>query len=163
MKSSIAAHDWPTVAETLVAFGAPLGAWSPRAHLPLEQALVAGLVQSRADATVLRALPVVLLRNWRDLAWPALEQSARQAGVTSALGMLVELTAKLAGVPDLEAKVAGWPRPTRDPEPYFPSRNRFDAELVAERTPAVARAWGFLMNVGEDSFRRLLETHVGAV
>ena len=73
MDSTATAHDWPAVAETLVALGAPLGAWSPHARLPLEEALVAGLVRSRADATVLRALPVVLLRNWRDLAWPALE------------------------------------------------------------------------------------------
>jgi hypothetical protein len=41
----------------------------------------------------------------------------------------------------------------------------FDAtgELAEHRTPPVARRWGFLMNMGEDSFRALYERHAGQV
>jgi len=43
---------------------------------------------------------------------------------------------------------------------YFPEpRSSFEKALAEERTPPVARAWGFLMNVSEDSFRSTLSKH----
>jgi hypothetical protein len=155
--------DWSAAAETLVAFGAPLAAFRAHVRQPLEQALVTGLLRASTDATVLRSLPVVLARNWRHLDWTQLEEKARAVQVLETLGMLVELTADLAHLPDLRSRAERWWAPHAQAKPFFRRRNTFDAELAEERTPRVARKWGFLMNLGEDSFRSLLERHVGKV
>lgn len=155
--------DWPAAAETLVAFGAPLAAWRARAHQPLEQALATALRRARTDATLLRSLPVVLALNWRQLDWNQLEERARGLDVLETLGMLVELTADLARLPELGPIAQRWWKPHPATKPFFRRRSAFDSELAEERTPRVARKWGFLMNLGEDSFRSLLERHVDQV
>ena len=155
--------DWAEAAETLVAFGAPLAAWRAHAHQPLEQALVTAFQRARTDATLLRSLPVVLALNWRRLDWTQLEQRATALGVLETLGMLVELTAELAHLPELAPRAERWWKPHAAASAFFVRRNAFDSELAEARTPRVARKWGFLMNLGEDSFRSLLERHVDQV
>jgi len=149
------------VAETLVAMGAPLAGWMPRAQLPREEALAAALQLALEDATVLRVLPVALAKNWTQVDWAQLERAARDRQLLQLLGMLVELTGELTHQPELTRKAGAWWKPNSAPR-FLPSpRNRFDRELAEHGTPAVARKWGFLVNMGEDSFRSLLERHLG--
>ncbi len=155
--------DWEATAETLVAMGAPLSGWRPNRRLEPEAALAFALRFSSTDASLLRSLPVVLARTWRDLDWGKLENSARAQGSLALLGMLTELTASLAGLPQLAEKARSWWRPPHEPHHFFRPRNQFDRELAEHRTPPVARKWGFLMNMGEDSFRALYERHAGQV
>lgn len=163
MKDVAQAGDWEATAETLVALGAPLTGWRPNRRLAPEAALAFALRFASTDASLLRSLPVVLARTWRDLDWGKLEDSARAQGSLPLLGMLTELTASLAGLPQLAEKARRWWRPPREQLHFFLPRNQFDRELAEHRTPPVARKWGFLMNMGEDSFRALYERHAGQV
>ena len=124
-----------------------------------EAALAFALRFASTDASLLRSLPVVLARTWRELDWNKLESSARAQGALDLLGMVTELTASLADVKELGEKARPWGRPPRETRHLFHPRNDFDRELAEHRTPPVARKWGFLMNIGEDSFRALYERH----
>ena len=155
------ANDFLATVQTLVALGAPLAGWSPRTLLSPENAFVSALRFASKNAFLLRALPVVLARNWRSLDWAVLEESARAMGVLDRLGMVTELTGSLAGMPELTATAKRWWQPPAQTSYFFPPRNAFDKELAELRTPDVARRWGFLMNMGEDSFRDLFRRHVG--
>lgn len=95
------------VKESLAAYGAPLLAYRPRRRLPLEEALVQGLRAAKRDATLLKVLPVVLVKNAQALDWAALKENAKRAKLRAELGMLVELTADLADKPGLKAAPAG--------------------------------------------------------
>ena len=70
--------------------------------------------------------------------------------------MLLELTARLAGLPHLEAEARALRRPHGAPRAFFPVAGRFALKLAEERTPAVARSWGFLLNMSEESMRTFL-------
>ena len=157
------ANDWEATAETLVALGAPLSGWRPNRRLAPETALALALRFASTDASLLRSLPIVLARTWRELDWSKLENSARAQNSLALLGMLTELTASLAGLEELGEKARRWWRPPRETRHLFRPRNDFDRELAEHRTPPVARKWGFLMNMGEDSFRALYERHAGKV
>jgi hypothetical protein len=76
------------------------------------------------------------------------------------LGMLAELTGELADAPALKERGARLWSARGTPKFFFSPKNRFDEELARERTPAFARRWGFLLNMGEDSFRGLFERHL---
>jgi len=153
------ANDWAATAETLVSLGAPLSGWRPHRRLAPEAALASALLFASTDASILRSLPVVLARTWRELDWSKLEKSARAQDSLALLGMLTELTASLAGLKELGEKARRWWTPPRETRHLFHPRNDFDRELAEHRTPPVARKWGFLMNIGEDSFRALYERH----
>ena len=92
------ANDWAATAETLVALGAPLSGWRPNRRLAPEVALAFALRFASTDASLLRSLPVVLARTWRELDWSKLEKSARAQDSLALLGMLTELTASLAAL-----------------------------------------------------------------
>jgi hypothetical protein len=163
MDASEQACDWEATAETLVALGAPLSGWRARRRLASEEALAQALRFASTDASLLRSLPVVLARTWRDLDWSKLENSARAQGSLALLGMLMELTASLAGLEQLGEKARRLWRTPSEFHYFFRPRNDFDRELAEHRTPAIARKWGFLMNMGEDSFRALFERHAGKI
>jgi len=156
------ANDKAT-AETLVALGAPLNGWRANRCLAPETALASALRFASTDASLLRTLPIVLARTWRELDWSKLEDGARAQDSLALLGMLPELTVSLAGVRELAEKARRWWHPPRETHHLFRPRNDLDRELAERRTPPVARKWGFLMNMGEDSFRTLYERHAGQV
>ena len=155
------ADDYRSTVETLVALGAPLAGWDPHERLPAETALANALRFASSDATLLRTLPVVLARNWKSLDWARLEASAHADGTLDRLGLVTELAGALGKLPSLTASAAKWWAPPRQVTYFFSVKNIFDKELADLRTPPVARRWGFLMNLGEDSFRTLFERHVG--
>ena len=153
--------DHRETVETLVALGAPLAGWDANERLPAETAIANALRFASSDASLLRTLPVVLARNWKSLDWLQLEASARADGTLDRLGLVTELAGALGKLPSLTARAAGWWAPPQEPTYFFSVKNVFDKELADLRTPPVARRWGFLMNLGEDSFRTLFERHVG--
>lgn len=149
--------------ETLAAFGAPLAGERPQEHMNLEDAIVAGLQAARCDGTLLRVLPVVLAKNLDHLDWQALKEGARRRKLKAELGLLVELTADLLDRPELRRQVVDLRDRRRRVARYFPqARNEFERRLAQERSPAVARRWGFFMNMSVESFRSCLERHRGS-
>ena len=155
----LAEQCWQGTVETLVAMGAPLAGFRPQLHGSPESAVARSLTFSQTNATLLRVLPIVLARWWKTLDWARLEQEARDMGALDTLGMLTELTGSLANAPELAERARAWWRPVSAETFFFAPRNVFAEELARARTPALARRWGYLMNMGEDSFRSLFERH----
>lgn len=149
------------VKETLAAYGAPLLSYKPHRHMPLEKAMVKALRLAKHEASLLKVLPVVLARNAQSLNWVALKENARRAKLKAELGMLVELTADLAGRPHLKEKVRDLADRRRKVESFFyQPRSKYERELARTATPAAARKWGFLMNLGEDTLRSTMVKHL---
>lgn len=149
------------VRSSLAAYGAPLAGEEPRATLKLSETLVRALKVARRDATVLRVLPVVLAKHASELDWTDLFERAHRANVRSELGMLLDLTADVARLPNLRARTAELRDGRRKRPRYFPSvDNRFEKQLATRRTPEAASRWQFFMNMTEESFREMVSKHV---
>lgn len=149
------------VRRSLAAYGAPLAGEQPRTVLKLPETLVRALRLARRDATVLRVLPVVLAKHANDLDWTDLMERARRANVGSELGMLLDLTADVANLPDLRAHASELRDARRKRPRYFPSvEGTFEKQLAAKRTPEAASRWRFFMNMTEESFREMVSKHV---
>jgi hypothetical protein len=129
-------------------------------HLALEEALLEGLAASEHDATLLRVLPIVLARHGHQLDWSALTEGARRRKLNAPLGMLIELTASLAGHSEWVERLEDLKDRRVKRMRFFPAvKSSFEAELARQRSPEVARRWGLWMNVSEQSFRSTLELH----
>jgi len=137
----------------LAYWGAPLTGCVPTSAVPLEETLVLALELSHQDATVLRVLPTVLLKNRSRVNVPLLLTLARQKSVSAELGLVADLAWNLRGVRVLSEDQMPQ-KPSGPPQPYanLGGGPRMRA-IVAERTPLVARSWGFLMAASEDLFR----------
>lgn len=150
-----------TVYEALAFYGAPLVGVRPVRSLPLEELLPRALEVAPEDATILRSLPLVIARNREHIDWSLLHAESVRVGQVAATGMLLEMTAKLLDDGDLERHAAAFAVPTAEPTHFFRPRGPFDERLARSRTPAIARKWGFWMNMPEESFRSHLEKHRG--
>lgn len=129
--------------------------------MPVEEALVGGLLEARTDPTVLRVLPVVVLKNEARLDWGALHAKARRAKLKAELGMLLDLTASASGHRDLHDRTRGLSDRRRRVPRYLPEpANVYERRLADRRTPAVARRWGFRMNMSEASVGDFLRKHL---
>ena len=147
------------VRESLTAYGAPLPE-EPTASLRLPEALLQGLELARHDATLLRTLPVVVALHARDLDWDELRDRARRMRLTPELGMLLDLTAEVAGEPALHEHASSFWDGRRRRQRYFPElKSEYEMELARRRTPPVVARWGFLMNMTEGAFRETLSKH----
>lgn len=152
------------VYESLVAFGAPLANWQPRRNMRLEEALPPALWLSHRNPTLLRVLPFVLARNVPALDWHLLEMKTQEAGQEAELGFLLDLTAELTADASLAERAARFEKAkSAAPRFYFEPRGDRDRRLVELRTPAVARRWGFLLNMPTDSFRSLMSKYDAAL
>jgi DNA-binding transcriptional ArsR family regulator len=146
---------------TLRAYGAPLAGVEPRAEMSREAALVEALAESRRDATLLRVLPVVLLKNEDYFDWNALLELARKRKLKDELGMMLELTAKASGRQSLATRATGLADGRRRVPRYLPERaSDYERKLADQRTPAVARRWGLRMNMTEESVREFVRKHL---
>jgi hypothetical protein len=140
----------------LRALGAPLliEAAPARGAPPVEVTLAEGARLARRDATVARALPVAIWKQRETIDWDRLRDEARRVGEKHALGLLIELTAELAG----DARLAEEAAPLRDKRVkklhdfFAGQKNAHERRLAELRTPAAARRWGFRMNQDHDSF-----------
>jgi hypothetical protein len=155
-----------TVRSWLRDLGAPLSRSSAASRAPdPEQVVVAGLRLAHTDASVARALPVMLWANRDKLRLADLVRRARRAKEAAALGFFLELTSELAGRRPFAATSAAL-RQDRAPSNTFffegAERTLVGKGLAALNTPPVARRWRFLMNVPLDSFETLFRKTFGA-
>lgn len=147
----------------LAGLGAPLlVSRLPKGPVPsLEDVLARGLAQSHHDAAVARVLPLVLWRHRHQLDHGRLVRAATDRNERQSLGFFLEITGLLGGDPRLASLAA----PLRDlrrarARPYFPhARGRMALALARRKTPALARRWGYLMNMDLDSFASAFAKH----
>lgn len=140
--------------------GAPLGAAEVRSPaLCLEEAFAEALSLSHRDPTVARVLPLVLWRQRHRLDFDRLRREATRRSEDQALGYFLELAGRLGNERHLVQAAAmlrdGRRRRTR----MFFSGTHGQRSVAATRrnTPSAARRWGFLMNMGLDSFRSVFD------
>jgi DNA-binding transcriptional ArsR family regulator len=148
------------VRASLTAFGALLTDAPASRPLSLTETVLRGLALARDDATVFRALPAVVATNAKAFDWVELKDRARHMKLKAELGMLLDLTADVAGDPTLHEQANGlWDGRRRRLE-YFPSvGNTYEEQLADKRTPAAAARWGFRMNMPIEVFRSALAKH----
>jgi len=157
------APDGERVRSWLAAAGAPLLV-SQRVRDPgprLEEVLAEGLALSHRDATVARVLPLVLWRHRDLLDHGRLVRAATRRNERQSLGFFLELTGRLGGDP----RLASLSESLRDrrrsrARPFFAGRQgRMALALARKKTPTLARQWGYLMNMGMDSFASAFAKH----
>lgn len=145
------------VREALKAFGAPLLGITGKAHFTVEEALLKGVEAAKTDGTVLRVLPVVIAKNSLRLDWRLLTEMARKARLKAELGFVLELTGNLLADEDLVRHAQSLRDRRRKGLRFFtPVNSKYERKLAEEASPGVARSWGFLVNMSEESFRSLL-------
>ncbi len=140
----------------LASVGAPLGAEAPStAAPPLEQGLAEALSLAHRDPTVARVLPLVLWRHRAELDFGRLQREAARRDEEQALGLFLELAGKVSNERQLVFAAALLRDRRRRRARMFFSGPHGPRALAATRrnTPPEARRWGFLMNMGVDSFR----------
>ena len=119
--------------------------------------MVDALALSRRDVSVTRALPVLLWLRRADLDMVRLRRLAASKGRERTLGFFLDLTARLSG--DRRLRNAATALRLARPRPvtkFFTRRESSLARAVAkERTPPVARAWGYRMNMPMASLRTM--------
>jgi hypothetical protein len=148
----------------LAAAGAPLGSRRPRTPPPnLEEALAEALVLSHRDATVARVLPLVLWRQRDRLDLERLVGEASHRDERSTLGYFLELAGQLGGDPALvKAARRLHDRRRTKARPFFAGPLGPHAAAATRRnTPKEALRWGYVMNMGLDSFRAMFEKFAG--
>ena len=147
----------------LAVLGAPLGGPTPKGrHRPIEEVLADALVLAHQSPTVARVLPVAFWQQRHKLDFGRLEQAATKRDERQALGFYLELTGRLGGDLGLGRRARGL-RDARKKalRPFFASgRGSFAMELAREKSPALARRWGFLMNMELQSFASAFRKHV---
>lgn len=157
-QASARAED--TTRRRLAALGAPVVASrGPVSHSPVEEALVQGVSLAHRDPALARSLPVAFFRQ-RDRVDPQkLLDLARDGLEKSAVGFFLDLTAQLSG----DRRFSAWARPLRDrrvrtKHPFFYTRAAaVQAATQPDRSPPVARRWGFRLDMTFDDFRSLFD------
>jgi len=122
---------------------------------PPEWALAEALPLARREPSVARAFPVALYRNRKRLDFSRLRRMAKERGQGRALGFFLELTAELSGDRALVREARPLAREARRrvrASQFFKLRSATERRLAELKTPAVARRWGFRMNMSDDSF-----------
>jgi hypothetical protein len=122
---------------------------------PPERVLAEALLLARQDATVARALPVALYRTRKRLDYGLLRRLARERGQGRTLGFFLDVTAELSGDRSLAREARPLRREARRrvrASQFFKLRSATERRLAELKTPAVARRWGFRMNMSADSF-----------
>lgn len=141
------------------ALGAPvLAAGAPPRHeRAVEQTLVEAVALAHEDPALARSLPVAFYRQ-RDRVDPQRLVAAARAGAEkAAVGMFLDLTAQVSG----DRRFADWARAFRDrrvrlKRPFFYSRAAAaQAATTPDRSPPLARRWGFRLDFALDDFRSL--------
>jgi len=152
-------HD-EQVRRWLATVGAPLGSPEPTTPVPiLEEVLAEGVKLSHRDATVARVLPVALWRRRKHVNLDRLVLEATRRDERPALGYFLELAGSLGGDATLvEAARALKDGRRRRVRMFFHGpHGRYALALTVRNTPKEARRWGYLMNMGLDSFRSVFE------
>lgn len=161
-KLNVPAQNAPADPELVQAWlahlGAPLyGSTAVQASdvPPPELVFAEALPLARREAALARALPSALYRARKDLDFSRLRRLARERGQGRTLGFFLDLTADLSGDRSLAREARPLVREARRREratQFFKLRSATERRLAELKTPAVARRWGFRMNLSADSF-----------
>lgn len=146
-----------------VTLGAPLVvAAKPVDDEQREEALVDAVKLAHRDATLARALPIAIAAQWTQLDRVRLKAVATRSKEKHALGFFLALTSVLADDESLERSSAGFrDYRRRGLRPFFASpTTRTSHALFERRTPAIAREWGYLMDITLADFRATFAKHV---
>lgn len=146
----------------LVDAGAPLAGPAPEHPTPsLEVVLAEGVALSHRDATVARVLPVVLWNRRHDLALELLMLEAKRRDEHHALGYFLELAGRFGHDASLveAAQALNDGRRRRTRLFFVGPHGRYQRDATRRNTPPEAKRWGFLMNVGLDSFQSTFDKH----
>ena len=126
-----------------------------------DRALARGAKLARFDGTVASILPVCFWKQ-RDRIDPKhLLHFAEEEGASDRLYVLLAVTSEVSGDPRF-ARWAGKPPPVRRPREYFfasDARSDVSKEVARRHTPAVAKRFGFWMNMGLDAFESMFQKH----
>jgi len=136
--------------------GAPLGsAETTKPSPPVEQVVGEALSLSHRDPTVARVFPLVLWRQRDQLDFDRLSQEATRRDERQALGYFLELAGKLGGESRLVKAARALHDMRRKRARMFFAGPHGPRALAAtlRNTPKEALRWGYLMNMGVDSFR----------
>lgn len=140
----------------LASIGAPLAAAEASSFaLPLERGLAEVLSLAHRDPTVARVLPLVLWRHRERLDFDRLRREAARRDEDQSLGLFLMLAGRISNEQQLVQAAAPLRDRRRRRVRMFFSGHHGSRALAATRrnTPPEARRWGFLMNMGVDSFR----------
>lgn len=140
----------------LAAVGAPLAAAPPSTPAPsLEELMAEAVVLSHRDSTVARVLPLVFWKRRHDMDLDRLALEATRRDERHALGYFLELAGRLGGDPGLVEKAQGLNDGRRRRARMFFTGPHGPYQLAVTRrnTPPEALRWGYLMNLGMDSFK----------
>ena len=136
--------------------GAPLAAPLPQTpRPPLEELLAEALALSHRDATVARVFPVVLWQRRHEVDLDRLVLEATRRDERHALGYFLELAGRLgeeARFVEVARRLSGGRR--RKSRMFFSGpHGRYELAATRRNSPPEALRWGYLMNLGMDSFR----------
>jgi DNA-binding transcriptional ArsR family regulator len=129
-----------------------------------EELVVKAVCKAKENPTLARSLPVVLVNLLPNVNPHRLHYWAKRNKVKRELGFFVALTAQLSKEPSLKrlSKLfydKRWSKPE-----YFLAAEKdvrgFQAKLVENNTPSLAKAWKLRMNLGLDSFESLFNKFV---
>ena len=127
----------------------------------LEKVFAKALALSHHDATVARVLPLVFWAHKDRLDYVRLVREATRLDERQTLGFFLELTGRLAR----DHRFASFANRLRDRRrsrvrPFFAGpHGRMAMALAQEKTPRLARRWGYLMNMGLESFASTFAKH----
>lgn len=149
----------------LAALGAPMAA--PRRSAPpldLETVLGEALSLSHRDATVARVLPLLLWRQRDRLSLDRLVAEASRRDERAALGYFLELAGLLGSVPAFgQAARRLRDRRRTKVRPFFARPlGKYAAAAARRNTPKEALRWGYVTNMGLDSFKAMFDKFASA-
>ena len=106
-----------------------------------------------SDASVARAFPVFLRKVGPDLDFEVLKQESRKLGNKHRVGFFLDLAGEL-GQDELLKSAAKdfFDSRNKSQKPFFMNPSKYSLKLAEERTPDLARKWGWSMNMGLDAF-----------
>lgn len=140
--------------------GVPLRVAASTKQTPsLGEVLVEGVRLARRDPTVARALPLGFWQSREELAVDELLERVSRPEDKHAVGFFLELTGQLGGDPRLSrlAKRFRDRRLTAERSFFLLPPTTSRRKLAESRTPAVAKRWGFQMNMDTQAFASLFE------
>jgi len=160
-ESRMQVKDRDAVVAALAEYGAPIrraGNMTAGKLMPLEATIASAVILSHREATVLRVLPCFLAQVSARLDWTLLRSEANRHDVRHSLGMLLDVAGKLFGQPNLRARAKEFrDRRRTQPKHYLPTENRAEKVMAEKNTPSLIRKWGFLLDMSEESFRRVMD------
>jgi len=148
----------------LASVGAPVGSAEAQDSVPaLEEVLAEALSLSHRDPTVARVLPLVFWRQRDHVDFGRLRREAIRRDERQALGYFLELAGRLGNEPRLVTASGELHDRRRRRVRMFFSGPHGPRALAATRrhTPREALRWGYLMNMGLDSFRSTFQKFPG--